>query len=104
MRLIDADALLANLEDEPYVWTDTAEEIQERNDWQEFLHFVLGAPTIDAVPMVHGKWIDSAEHGGYCVCSACHDCYVDGEWVIGGKWSYCPNCGAKMDKEDLDFV
>ena len=47
---------------------------------------------VDAAPVVHGRWGEDGE------CSKCgfqpwyeHDIHT---------LSYCPNCGAKMDKED----
>ena len=50
------------------------------------------APTVDAVPVVHGRWIPfkSEAAGNIQYCSACG---------IGNpnKTNYCPKCGAKMD-------
>lgn len=45
----------------------------------------------------HATWVVSKKYKPWYTCSACEDCYVDGEWVEGHKWSYCPNCGAIMD-------
>lgn len=56
------------------------------------------APAVDAVPVVHGRWVPS-KYKGFCECSECHDVFVYTEWLTGGKWSFCPNCGAKMDLE-----
>ena len=56
-------------------------------------------PTID--PLKHGKWVESGIENEKYHCSECggacwyYDC---GENV--GMSNYCPNCGAKMDKED----
>ena len=69
-------------------------------------------PTVDAVEVVHGKWIvtdaDSGEPGSYAAyievnCSKCG--YSLGAesgqygWYLGDPFPlrYCPNCGAKMD-------
>lgn len=42
-------------------------------------------PTVDAVPVVHGSWLDGR-------CTNCG--FV---WNDVRPWEYCPNCGAKMD-------
>ena len=52
-------------------------------------------PTVDAVPVVHGRWIsveDSLFPGTKEKCSLCgvHK-------GAGYVYHYCPNCGAKMD-------
>lgn len=46
-------------------------------------------PTIDAVEVVHGHWIEGLD--GSCMCSECSQVI---RYEIG---YYCPNCGAKMD-------
>ena len=54
-RLIDADALIEAMGEEPYVWTDSAEEIAERNQWLTDIGIIENAPTIDAVSVVRCK-------------------------------------------------
>lgn len=47
-------------------------------------------PAADVAPTRHGRWIDSSN--GW-MCSECEqDNTYDKPW--------CPNCGARMDKED----
>ena len=52
------------------------------------------APTVDAVEVVHGRWIDTPHAYGFVTprCSACLQFSKYHE-----KYDYCPNCGAKMD-------
>ena len=56
-------------------------------------------PTIEAVPVVRGRWIRMAAYKGMedfkcSVCkSACHVPTCMGEPM----YEYCPNCGAKME-------
>ena len=47
------------------------------------------APTIDAEPIRHGRWIDCSN--GWM----CSECEQDNTY----DKPYCPNCGAKMDGE-----
>ena len=75
---------------------------------------IENAPTVDAVEVVHGRWIvedaDSGELGVYAAflvvnCSECgYDYSVESGqygWYMGDPfpYNYCPNCGAKMDME-----
>ena len=93
MRLIDADALLKDIGEEPMNWTDTQAEVQEYVDWKRTVATINSAPTIEAEPVKHGKWI-TILIGERPYCSTCyktHDCF---EWTP----RYCPNCGAKMDE------
>ena len=53
-------------------------------------------PTIDAVPVKHGEWIDPAAADCYR-CSVCEE-YTQME-MPRLLYHYCPNCGAKMDGE-----
>ena len=53
----------------------------------------------DVAPVVHGEW-GEWEHGGGHYCTVCgKDSLCDGveEEVLS---NFCPNCGAKMDKEE----
>lgn len=70
---------------------------------------VIAAPTIDAVEVVHGRWV--RDDLGHAFCSKCRErlpyihCYseepcsdCDEEWDEEMPESlYCPHCGAKMD-------
>ena len=49
----------------------------------------------DVAPVKHGTW-EKSNLNGFVRCSACHDCYVDDDWIDGMKWQYCPRCGTKM--------
>ena len=94
MRLIDADALKVD-------WYDD----YETEDGDEYSYTYVSkyqidnAPTIDAVPVRHGRWtherLPSTSGGSYSVirCSECLSQFPLFET------KYCPNCGAKMDGE-----
>lgn len=85
-RLIDANALIeeANAEG-AYGYVDAFQ--------------IANAPTIDAVPVRHGRWIKvgyACGEGEY-QCSECKET----EWrTSASRLKYCPFCGAKMDKRD----
>ena len=51
------------------------------------------AEAVDAAPVVHGRWISQDSTYTKYQCSACKERNFDG---VG---RYCPNCGARMDKE-----
>lgn len=87
MRLIDADYVLKGLKNfndrkhgNPHFLNgiETAKEI------------ITNAPTIDAVPVVHGEWKDDCDYRHLLNCSLC-GCSV------GYGTNFCTNCGAKMD-------
>lgn len=47
-------------------------------------------PGEDVKPVVHGEWIDGTKRQ---TCSICRYRGVH-------SWTYCPNCGSKMDEEE----
>lgn len=56
-------------------------------------HWEYGHSSVDAVEMVHGRWIfGTANHREYMKCSECLKSQTP-----TGVFTYCPNCGAKMD-------
>ncbi len=59
----------------------------------EFL--INNLPAADVAVVKHGKWISlSHDHNDvYCRCSECGK-------AKAGRTNYCPNCGARMDKEE----
>jgi hypothetical protein len=91
MRVIDADALLSDIE-------RSIEESGCANHEGEIMDCVRYASEVDAVPVVRGEWIVPDDTVIACICSVCDwesNLYEDD--VMG--MPYCPNCGAKMDKE-----
>ena len=52
-------------------------------------------PTVEAVEVVHGRWIwGTSNHHEWMKCS---ECLVS--QTPTGVFTYCPNCGARMDGE-----
>lgn len=58
------------------------------------------APTADVAEVKHGEWIHSNRgfniQGDY-ECSNCHSPSGIKHFYNGDKYTYCPDCGAKMD-------
>lgn len=53
-------------------------------------------PAADVAPVVHGRWLCGDYYDIGDVCSKC-------DWdsqMTHPSYRYCPNCGAKMDKEE----
>ena len=95
-RLIDADALKDNMFN--YA---PPEMVWNRGDIE---HKINEMPTIDAVPVIHGRWIKMTgmmppEYHGHYECSECqwHMKGFRNSWTREEELFYCPNCGAKMD-------
>jgi hypothetical protein len=89
MRLIDADALIDKYQSEDSVDVFRYEVIKD----------LCEAPTVDAVPVRHGKWklIRMEDNGdGFYTCSNCDRGDIHSPLV---SVPYCWYCGAKMDEE-----
>ena len=62
-------------------------------------------PAVDAVSVVHGRWIECVPGDGFPYCSNCKRLALDEGLFLNPKlmkWHrtpYCPYCGAKMDGE-----
>ena len=81
MRLIDADALIEEaLTGGVYCYVDALQ--------------IAIAPTVDVVPVQHGRWETNSDRPDTLICSICK-CGFD-MWKHDPH-NYCPNCGAKMD-------
>ena len=90
MRLIDAKMYCMELYNEMN-YPGRSEEFMTAIDVA--IADLADAPTVDAVPVRHGRWIDAREYCGDYMCSNCEALYGT------NKFNYCPNCGAKMDGE-----
>ena len=60
-------------------------------------------PHVDAVPVVHGQWIESPRRNHWFAKDVCGNCgFHEKDYRDLSGYNYCPNCGAKMDvKEDV---
>lgn len=102
MRLIDADALPKLLDAEYKQTKKLIREGEKHLDtlaegFAEAAHIAKYiTPTVDAVPVVHGRWNNM---DGYKMRKVCSECGWDVP-EYGKFYSYCPNCGAKMDGVD----
>ena len=56
-------------------------------------------PIVDAVPVVHGRWIELGSDDTDDFCWKCSNCN-EVQFEYPGRNNYCPNCGAKMDLEE----
>ena len=90
-RLIDADVLM-----EADLNFDTVD------DCVMFRVAIDNAPTIEAKPVRHGRWIEEKTGSGLFDyrfrCSKCKGCTPDKAYTIAPD--FCPNCGAKMDGDE----
>ena len=66
---------------------------------------IVNSPTVDAVPVVHGKWINPHFRNSYycCNCSACSGeaMHMEFRWHKKGIYRICPNCGADMREVNM---
>jgi len=110
MRLIDADALIAEVEERICKECEKRKGIKNGklktiyqigdapcracavDDMQGYLE---DAPTID--PVKHGKW--NCDKDGLVWCCLCG---FGKERSEDRPYNFCPNCGARMEGEDND--
>lgn len=82
-RLIDANALRAQ-------FSGTGNFAHDLWHYTGVWAHIDNAPTVDAMEVVHGRWINVRD--GWGICSNCHR--VD---EIHKLATHCRFCGAKMD-------
>ena len=111
MRLVDADALKHVLCDE----CDYHETLCREKAECDTVSAIDAQPTVEAVPVKHGKWASSQGYAevGECYCSVCKTVYYADDLFTVGETdeygcgqallpNYCPHCGAKMDEVTYD--
>lgn len=98
-KYINADEMLSD-ESEAYIRAQTKISDIETYALNYLVHAKIqrllhDAPAADVAPVVHGRWIDNGiPESTLCGCSACG--FTCGAYTF----SYCPNCGARMDASE----
>ena len=97
VRLIDANAIEMAMNERYMALVGEYGHYDHYTEgYGDALYAVENAPTLDAVEVVHGRWLK----GTKSLCSgsiiAGHCCSVCDEFNVKNS-NYCPNCGAKMD-------
>ena len=104
-RLIDANAIYDAVE-RRYQVSSGIEHRCER----DLLDLICSTETVDAAPVVHGRWElhgNDDDCGCSYFCSNCHKSHDEDYFYAHGQYipyHYCPNCGAKMDGGNGDAV
>lgn len=99
MRLIDADKLQIAIVEKGQA--DERHKYKIGEFWElngaEIRETINKQPTIEAAPVRCGRWIKTDKHDIYYQpgykCSVC-------EILTTCHGNYCPNCGAKMEKNN----
>lgn len=92
MRLIDADALIEQMESD----MDQMEMVEFKLGAIGAIHDIKHAPTVDAEPVRYGKWEYSEDDFETAVCSNCGWDSEEAMLPVTNWFNYCPYCGAKM--------
>ena len=71
--------------------------IEKNHGGVVYIDDIKNIPVADVAPVRHGKWeiIVGSNGKEYMVCTCCR---VSQD--LTGVFTYCPNCGAKMDEDD----
>lgn len=71
---------------------------KDRRTWAKAICMLHDMPAVDVAPVVHGRWNRMDGYPMRLVCSECG-------WDVPGYgkfYSYCPDCGSKMDGGDRE--
>lgn len=70
---------------------------KNRRTWAKAICILHDLPAADVAPVRHGDWeiVLGSNGNEYMVCTCCR---VSQD--LTGVFTYCPNCGARMDGDD----
>ena len=85
-KLISAAALLESVRDDHSI---------NGANFARVKRHIENAPAVDAVEVVHGRWI-KGEYPGEYTCSRCGMEYCEADHTVK-PCKYCPECGSKNE-------
>lgn len=96
MPYIDVDKLCELVEYSKYNNPHSGElRFNHRTEHDHFFKMIMSVPIEDVAKVVHGRW-KRTPVSGRLYCGVCDKLPEHQE-----ETNYCPNCGAKMDKEEI---
>ena len=95
MTLIDAKKLIKAILDFP----DCENGYSDTDDKEFIISEIEAQPTVDAVPVVHGHWVDITNDESLDYEYKCSECGFH-LFMWSDLTNYCPNCGADMRGND----
>lgn len=98
MRPIDGDALKEAFYQKMKELLKSTDTPQISNEALSLLcgaSLITEAPTIEAEAVKHGQWILLEKEIGLYECSICR------HKILRTECNYCPNCGSRMNMEDI---
>lgn len=102
MRLIDADELRAihSMGEDCIDCHQNVRHCQYDRNYtkMDFCGWIDDAPTVDAVPVRHGRWEEDPSGYGFWICSACG--FVSEASAANVLYKFCPHCGARNIEGD----
>ena len=95
-RLIDADLYKGKLIRE---LNKTGKYTAYESGLDDAIFYLDEQPTVDAVPVVHGRWLyDSGSGKSFCShCSSYALTFKKNETEMEYITDHCPSCGTKLD-------
>ena len=99
MRLIDADKLKKNFQDELCKGIACAECSMQVEGFCRVERWIDIAPTIEAEPVKHGRWLRTDAYPHRIYCSECYATFIRNDEFLklnNIPHDYCPNCGKPM--------
>lgn len=71
--------------------SEICDRLRKRGNCEDFEGLLMNS-------IKRGRWIEEPE--GF-MCSVCYDAWSTEDEKMIKEFNYCPNCGAKMEEEEL---
>lgn len=104
---IERDALVRQISCNMAEYVGAPDDVLKHDEQCNYaISCVESAPAADVAPVAHGRWIEQEDQmlDVYYTCSVCkEDFYIETTGYTEKDmflYTYCPNCGAKMDGDE----